>query len=726
MRKTLLLFPVFFVLFTTGNYSQTCRDASVELIAAVQSSPPRIVLNWVGSTSTTNYMIYRKLKTGTAWGTEVATLAGTEAQYIDSTVEAGVSYEYKVTRTGTNYTGYGYINAGIEIPVIEQRGILILVVDSTFTVPLDSELSRLKDDLEGDGWKVIRCNVSRTAPVTFVKEIIVDLYNMDPANTRAVFLFGHVPVPYSGNINPDGHPDHKGAWPADVYYAEMNGNWTDATVNTTIASDPRNHNIPSDGKFDQSIIPSDAELQIGRVDFANMPAFASSEQQLLKNYLDKDHAYRNKEFTAIHRGVIDDNFGYFGNEAFAASGWKNMGPLVGPGNVIEGDYFTTMTGNSYLWSYGCGGGTYTSASGIGSTTDFANSDLQGVFTMLFGSYFGDWDSQDNFLRAPLTQGKILTNVWSGRPHWQFHHMALGENIGYDVRVSQNNSTLYFANYGARFIHIALMGDPTLRNDVVAPVTDVVATNTGISTSITWTASPETVLGYYIYMKNDSTTDYVRINQNPVTGTTYSDSCLLYPGVYTYMVRALLLQTSPGGTYFNLSQGVSDTVWNSNDLKVHAAADYSIVDNVVTFTNASINATSYLWDFGDGETSTLQDPVHAFLYGDYTVTLIAGSGCDTDTIFIFISIVTGVEEAIDLSGISIYPNPSSGKFVVSFDDAIDPDAGIRIFDIMGSLVLEIKNPDDKVEIDLSDQPDGIYILRITTGNKQHKQKIVIQK
>jgi len=366
------------------------------------------------------------------------------------------------------------------------------------------------------------------------------------------------------------------------------------------------------------------------------------------------------------------------------------------------------------------------ASGIGSTSDFANSDLQGVFTMLFGSYFGDWDTQDNFLRAPLAQGKTLTNAWSGRPHWQFHHMALGENIGYDVRVSQNNSSLYFANYAARFVHIALMGDPTLRNDIVAPVSGVVATTFGINCNITWTASIDTVPGYNIYMKNDTMTDYIRLNQNPITGTSYTDSCLLYPGVYTYMVRALILQSSPSGTYYNLSQGVSDTAWNNNDLEVHAAATYSIVDNVVTFTNASINATSYLWDFGDGETSTLQDPIHTFLYGNYTVTLIAGNGCDTDTIFISISIVTGVEVVNNLSDISIYPNPSSGKFIILFDDTMDPYAGIKIYNIMGNLVQEIRNSKTKDEIDLSDYPNGIYILTVTTGKELRKQKIVIQK
>ncbi|MCF8228363.1 MAG: PKD domain-containing protein [Bacteroidales bacterium] len=53
---------------------------------------------------------------------------------------------------------------------------------------------------------------------------------------------------------------------------------------------------------------------------------------------------------------------------------------------------------------------------------------------------------------------------------------------------------------------------------------------------------------------------------------------------------------------------------------------------VTFTNFSKNASSYTWDFGDGETSTEKDPVHTYAEaGSYTVKLTAkndaGSSAD---------------------------------------------------------------------------------------------------
>jgi hypothetical protein len=727
MKLKLLFLPVFIFLFTDNIVAQSCQDASVELSAVVQNSPARITLNWVVSATATQHRVYRKLKTATIWGPIVANLPGTATQYIDSTVSVGVSYEYKIMRTGPGYNGYGYINSGIEIAAMEERGILVLVVDSTFTTTLAPEIKRLQNDLEGDGWKIITHYVSPADAVTHVKALLVADYNLDPANTKAVFLLGNIPVPYSGEINPDGHPDHLGAWPADVYYADMDVTWSDVSANEVSGSDPRHHNIPGDGKFDESLIPSDLELQIGRVDFSNMPAFASTEQQLLKNYLDKDHDYRNKVFTATHRGVIDDHFGFFSGEAFAASAYKNFGPLVGPANVTAGDYFTTMTGNSYLWSYGCGGGSYTSAGGIGTTTDFTTSNTEGVFTMLFGSYFGDWDAQDNFLRAPLAQGKTLTNVWSGRPHWQFHHMGLGENIGYDVRASQNNSTLYYSSYGGQFIHLALMGDPTLRNDIIAPVSNVVATTSGTNCNITWTTSTDAVLGYYIYMKNDTMTNYVRLNQNIITGTSYTDPCLLYPGIYTYMVRAVLLQLSPSGTYYNLSTGIADTAMNTNHLAVHAVASTSIVNNQVTFTNTSTNATSYQWYFGDATTGATQNPVHIYPSpGNYTVMLIASNSCDADTILITVSIVLGIESATASNGILIYPNPSSGKLTVTSNATKNSIVELKIYNLAGELISTMKSVSALFDFDLSDQPNGIYFLSVESAEGITREKIIIQR
>jgi PKD repeat protein len=738
IKKLLLAFSLLLIICVNAQPNPTPKDCSVELWANVQVSPPTITLNWLGNSNTISYSVDRKPKNSSTWTSLAVNIPSTTTQYVDNTVGLGTHYEYRVVRSaasGTlNYPGYGYINSGIQIPEVEYRGKLILLIANNFSVSLAPEIKRLEDDLEGDGWEVLKSYVSTTSSVTTVKAQVVNTYNLDPINTKALFLFGHIPVPYSGDLGPDGHPDHQGAWPADVYYADVNGTWTDVSVNSTTVSPARTQNIPGDGKFDQWLIPSAVELQVGRVDLYGMTSFTATETQLLKNYLDKDHDYRKKVFAPIKRAVIDDNFGYFaGGEAFASSGYKNFGPLVTPSNVATTDYFTTMTGNSYQWSYGCGGGTFTSAGGIGATSNFAASNLQGVFTMLFGSYFGDWDVNDNFLRAPLCQGKTLTNAWAGRPNWMFHHMAMGENIGYSAQLTQNNTTTYFPspypiNYGLyNVVTIALMGDPTLRNDIVAPVSNVVATKVGNNCNISWTASTETtVIGYNIYLKDPSSTGYVKINPAPVAGTTYTDLCLVNPGIYKYMVRTLKLEITPSGTYYNMSEGIADTANSTSGFISVASFTNSLLSNTVNVTNTSTNTTTYSWDFGNTVTSTLTNPppVTYTANGTYTITLIASNVCNSDTTTSVITILSaGLKNNSLDNSVLVWPNPSFGKITV--DNTSNELMDVSIYSLEGRLVYSKNNVTKKEELNITKLVKGLYEIRIKTGDKTFSRKLVIE-
>jgi hypothetical protein len=449
---------------------QSVSDYAVLLSAEVQTNPPQITLSWPADALATNYGEYRKTLEATSWGP--ATPLGSNAtNYVDSKVALGGAHEYRVSKTGwngtANYAGDGYLYAGIQAPLVESRGKVVLLVDNTFTSSLALELAGLQQDLAGDGWRVFRSEVrrmlvdpantsstvwaARAGELASVKALIKADYNADPANVQAVFLFGHVPVPHSGDLAPDGHFQHLGAWPADVYYGDRHGTWTDFVVNTSTNSpalnDTRNSNVPGDGKFDQSQLPSTIELQVGRVDLANLPSFSTSEAELLRQYLNKDHYFRHKFLTSQRRGLVDDDFGVFNGEAFAADGWRTFAPFFGVTNAMaSADWFPALSAQSYLWGYGCGSGTFTSTEGVGSTSDFAANDPRMVFTVLFGSWFGDWDLPDNFLRAPLaTPTYTLTSVWAGRSYWEFHHLALGKNIGFSARVTQNNSTTYSAN-----------------------------------------------------------------------------------------------------------------------------------------------------------------------------------------------------------------------------------------------------------------------------------------
>jgi len=608
------------------------KDTAVLISAQVQSTPSaQITLTWPLDSNATGYRVYRKSKSDTTWGTPVATPGPAAIAYVETT-GYGAAKEYRIEKdvvvphpTGTPevYTAYGYIYAGVEVPPTLQRGKVILIVDSNLTTDLRWELVRLKADLIGDGWVVLRHDVMGTDTVSSIKSLIQADYLADPMQVRAVLLFGHVPVPYAGNLVPDGHvPDHRGAWPADVFYGDMddvatgcqaNDIWTDCIVNTDdntfqgtpAPPDQRNRNIPGDGRFDPSPsdyerIPSEVELEIGRVDLYFLNAFAATETELLRNYLNKDHAFRHKTMTILHdpniqRGFIANTFDITVKDYdFAASGWRNFAPFFGPANItvadpilypnyrwdqiVEDVYPPSHFGNQgHLWAFGSGFGTNSSAYHIFSTRRFADYPrVKAVFTMLYGSYFGDWDQFNDFLRAPLASDYILTSSWSGRPHWFFHHMALGETIGYSARLTQNNQGLYRSepdptapDLYLRNVHIALMGDPTLRMHVSAPpghlLAEVIPISSTFQVRLTWNASPDANLGYVVERIDDVdpfeciSADFFPLHSGYVTTTTFLDEHPFlanpWPGPSMYRVRAIQLITSGSGSYHNTSQGI---------------------------------------------------------------------------------------------------------------------------------------------------------------------------
>lgn len=575
----------------TPNLSAGELDFAVMISATPQASPAQINLTWPVDPTATEYRISRKLAADTSF-TTLATItsgAATLAHYLDNTVAVGTGYEYEVRRviSGDSASGYGYISSAIDLPLVENRGKLVLLVDDSMVTPLVTELARLEADLRGDGWTVLRHDVSRTATVPSVKALITTAYAADPTQVKCVFLFGHIPVPYSGDINPDGHPEHKGAWPADCYYGDMDGNWYDTYTNDTGSSKygTRNHNVPGDGKFDQSSMPgfqdSRIELMVGRVDLSSLPAYAPlTETQLLKRYLDKDNAWRQGTVSVNRRGLIDENSNSV--EKFASGGFRMFGALFGSANTIEADYTGTLPNNAYLASYGDGAGDTNSCAGVVTTSNFAANDYRTVFTFLFGSYFADWDSTDNLLRAAIASPTYtLTSTWGSRPYPVYHTLGMGDPIGAGIRLTQNLSgneytDIYKPSYPLTYnydtqIHMALMGDPTLRLHPVKPATNLQQTTSTSPSQVTltWTDSSDTnIVGYHVYRSTSQTSTLTRLTgttvttANPtgsaITGTTYIDTTAVSGTYYHYMVKAVKLETANTGTYNNFSQGVSIT------------------------------------------------------------------------------------------------------------------------------------------------------------------------
>jgi len=466
--KKLLLLTLFFLTINFSK-SQTARDVAVETYAEAKAGGG-VYIKWIPDNTAVKYYVFKRLGPRTDW-LLLDSVSGSVNSYLDKGLLTGQVAEYRVAKSKTTFSFYanGYLLAGFEVAPKLNLGKVLMIIDSNYSVPLKSKIAEYKDQLTREGYTVISKVVLRTEKVSTIKSWISSQWQSDSLNIKSIFLLGHVPVPYSGNYRPDGHTEHTGAWPADMYYGNFYSNWSDNTVSNTQATRSENQNTPSDGKFDISRVNpvgtatsaiQRCQIPVGRVDLYGMPSFGN-DTFLIKRYLNKALNFRRGVYKAAPRGLVDDNFGYFGSEAFASGGFRNFSVQF-KDSVFERDYRTNMSKNSYLMSYGCGAGTYTSCDQVASSASFVTDSLLNPFTMTFGSYYGDWDNSDNFLRAPLaSKGWGLASVWSGRPYWMLHECALGLPLGQATLTSVNSYYYYNAAGFQSGVHTALMGDPTL-------------------------------------------------------------------------------------------------------------------------------------------------------------------------------------------------------------------------------------------------------------------------
>lgn len=451
---------------------------------------------------------------------------------------------------GGNYTDrrFGRIYAGIQVPAEDDHGAVLVLVEGSLAAPLSVELDRLKNDLMLEGWDPVFTTVPTGTSVPDVKDLVLAEASAN-SGLKALLLIGHLAVPYSGLIAPDGHiPDHYGAWPADLFYADLDGEWTDNTTTITDgALQLRNQNVPGDGKYDQSAIPSDVDLMMGRIDLSLLPAFAQDEVELTRAYLDRDHAFRIGQLGFEHRALVDENFPEYDHESPV---YRGCTPMFGPANVVPGDLLTDLGGGSWMWAVGAGPGSPTSANGVATTAQLAATPLHGAFAHLFGSYFGDWDVTNDFLRAGVAAG-FLGTIW-GQQELMFHHMALGLPIGDAARRSQNSSYATNARLG-RLVNMALMGDPTLTMYPAAAVPFIVVDSVAGGVEVEWDAATDASLGYLVYRRPLGEGPFERITADPVPGLSFFDEAPL-DGEAEYMVRPLDLVTSASGTFQRLGIG----------------------------------------------------------------------------------------------------------------------------------------------------------------------------
>ncbi|WP_084180138.1 fibronectin type III domain-containing protein [Schleiferia thermophila] len=160
----------------------------------------------------------------------------------------------------------------------------------------------------------------------------------------------------------------------------------------------------------------------------------------------------------------------------------------------------------------------------------------------------------------------------------------------------------------------------------------------------------------------------------------------------------------------------------------ASFTYTVTNYVVNFNSSVTHADSVYWTFGSAGNSSQINPTVTFpSNGIYPVCLTAFNKCGAATYCDTLKFNIGVDENRLADRISIYPNPSTGIFEITFSDdqAAIP---VEITDLTGKVLLHriwlSASGVFAEKLDLGHLPAGNYLLRIHSSNGLINRKLTL--
>lgn len=290
---------------------------------------------------------------------------------------------------------------------------------------------------------------------------------------------------------------------------------------------------------------------------------------------------------------------------------------------------------------------------------------------------------------------------SAASHWRRDTLDLSPYIGNNVKVrfrnySRGGNAVYIDNIqivnSSVVAPIALFTTPDslICNNDMIPFTD--ASTGGTADTYQW--------------------DFT-LNAIPSSANTAGPHSVRF--VNNGMHTVTLTVTNQGG----ISQYTYNVYVEETPLAVFTETYQTVQD--VQFNDLSPNSpTDWQWDFGDGNTSTVQNPLHTYAAdGTYNVELIASNRCGSSTRTRIITIQgIGIdEELVGLSNLGLFPNPSKDVFTLSFSSNIAEAMEVDIMDLSGKVINQIKHEatigQNDITFDLGALAEGIYLVKVRT-------------
>ncbi|MEM6377382.1 MAG: PKD domain-containing protein [Bacteroidota bacterium] len=160
----------------------------------------------------------------------------------------------------------------------------------------------------------------------------------------------------------------------------------------------------------------------------------------------------------------------------------------------------------------------------------------------------------------------------------------------------------------------------------------------------------------------------------------------------------------------------------------AGFDFTLIANgPVTFMDNSSNTPfRWSWDFGDGNSSNEQNPVHEFdTTGTFNVCLTVENSAGSNQVCNMVSIITtSTRESTPLIALEVFPNPANQKIRIRTNETALRDAQLTIFNQNGQIMTRQVFLTDQ-EIITTGWPNGLYYYQlIKDGRLQSSGKLSI--
>ena len=205
--------------------------------------------------------------------------------------------------------------------------------------------------------------------------------------------------------------------------------------------------------------------------------------------------------------------------------------------------------------------------------------------------------------------------------------------------------------------------------------------------------------------------------------------LLYGGRHRCLIWNTFAQRGFG---FSASQGSPNSrVDQVEAFDVPNLVDFSFVNSSAglsfAFNDQSLAATSWLWQFGDGDSATTPNPTHTYnAPGTYHVTLtIDSSTCSSSQELMII--FTSTHLARTPLQVSLAPNPSRHQSRLQLSQALKESLEIQVLAATGKICQSYWLPQGETSLILSTAslPAGIYFVQLKSNSHYSSLKLVVQ-